>query len=200
MRVCITARASIDSARALDQKELLDTQVDPRFGRCVSFVIVDMESMKLEVKPNFGAETAHGAGVQAAQMIANQGVEVVITGRVGPNAYAVLSASKIKIVTGASGTIGQVIEQYKSGLLHPTRYPDASSHFGQNMDIEKKDGWGVGSGIRYNSSSISMENLSADDELAALEKYKRKLGDDLEGINARIKELKNLAEKNSETK
>jgi predicted Fe-Mo cluster-binding NifX family protein len=193
MRVCITARTSIDS---IDQKELLNMQVDPRFGRCKSFVIVDIDSMKMEVMPNFGAETAHGAGVQAAQMIANKGVEVVITGRVGPNAHAVLSASNMQIVTGAAGTIGQVIEQYKSGLLQTTRYPNASSHFGQKIDVEKKDGRSLGGGIRYDSSSLSMENLSADDELAALEEYKRKLGDDLEGIKARIKELKNLAEKN----
>ena len=196
MKVCITARTSVDS---IDQKKVLNTQVDPRFGRCESFVIVDIDSMKIEVMPNFGAETAHGAGVQAAQSIANKGVEVVITGRVGPNAHAVLSASNIKIVTGAAGTIGQVIEQYKSGLLHATRYPNASSHFGQNINIDKENGFGVGSGIRYDSSSLSMGNLSADDELAALEEYKRKLGDDLEGITARIKELKNLAEKNSET-
>lgn len=229
MKICITARTSIDSGTG--PQEMLNTQVDPRFGRCESFVIVDTETMEMKVMPNPSVQTAHGAGIQAAQVIVNQDVKVVITGKVGPNAHAALSTSNIKIITGAVGTIGQVIEQYRSGgLQEESKYPNVSTHFGQNMDMERKYGRGVGGGMRHVSPSFgssysnnskktpqspsqdnrfeeaiysktkSIENLSPEDELSALEEDRKKLADDLEGIKARIKELKDLSGKNSETK
>jgi len=51
------------------------------------------------------------------QTIAGKGVGVVITGQVGPNALQTLGATDISIVTGASGTVSDAIEQYKSGRL-----------------------------------------------------------------------------------
>jgi predicted Fe-Mo cluster-binding NifX family protein len=184
MKICVTARTPIDSNS--EPQRLLNSQVDPRFGRCESFVIINMENMNMEVIPNSSAQTAHGAGVQAAQTIANQNVEIVITGKVGPNAYEVLSMSGIKIMTGAVGTIGQVIEQYKSGQLQDSKHPNVSNHSGQDMN-----------NMLPKSKTKSIENLSTKDELVALEEDRKKLTDDLEGIKARIKELKELSEKNS---
>ena len=184
MKICITARTSIDSSN--EPQELLNSQVDPRFGRCGNFVIINTENMEMKVIPNTSAQTAHGAGVQAAQTISNKNVEVVITGKVGPNAYEVLSMSGIKIMTGAVGTIGQVIEQYKSGQLQDSKYPNVSNHSGQDMD-----------NMLPRSKIKSIENLSPKDELIALEEDRKKLTDDLEGITARIKELKDPSEKKS---
>jgi predicted Fe-Mo cluster-binding NifX family protein len=181
MKICITARTSTTSN--IDQKELLHSQIDPRFGRCQSFVIIDTESMKMKVIPNTNAQTAHGAGVQAAQTIANQNVKVIITGRVGPNAYEVLSMSGIKIITGASGTIEQVIEEYKSGRLQDSKY-NVSNYYGQEVD-------------KIFTKTNSTRTPSMQDELAALEEDRKKLTDDLEGVKARIKELKDLSEKKS---
>ena len=69
----------------------LTAPVDPRFGRCAYLVIVDADSMTFEALLNVGAGAMHGAGVQTAQVVANRGVHVVITGNVGPNAYEVSS-------------------------------------------------------------------------------------------------------------
>ena len=183
MKICVTAKTS--SGSSTDPKELLNTQIDPRFGRCECFIIVDTENMELKTIPNTSAQTAHGAGVQAAQMITNQNVEVVITGKVGPNAYEVLSMSGIKIVTEAVGTIGEVIEKYKSGQLHEdSKQPNASNYSGESMNSMIPD---------YQTKSI--ENLSPVDELAALEDDRKKLTEDLDGIKARIKELQDLSEK-----
>jgi predicted Fe-Mo cluster-binding NifX family protein len=184
MKICITANNSTDSST--EPQELLNSQVDPRFGRCKNFVIINTENMEMEVISNTSAKTAHGAGVQAAQTIANQNVEVVITGKVGPNAYEVLSMSGIKIMTGAVGTIGQVIEQYKSGRLQDSKYPNVSNHSGQDTDAMLPE-----------TKRKTIENLPPKDELIALEEDRKKLTDDLEGISARIKELKDLSEKNS---
>jgi predicted Fe-Mo cluster-binding NifX family protein len=42
----------------------LDSQIDPRFGRCRYFLIVDSETMELEAVSNKGAIASGGAGIQ----------------------------------------------------------------------------------------------------------------------------------------
>ena len=108
----------------------LDADIDQRFGRCKYFLIVDTESMDFEVFSNENAMASGGAGIQTAQKIANKGVEAVVTGNVGPNAFQTLSAAGIKIFTGASGTIKEAVEKYKKGELNETEGPNVGSHSG----------------------------------------------------------------------
>jgi predicted Fe-Mo cluster-binding NifX family protein len=74
-----------------------------------------------------------GAGIQAAQTLTKKGVDVLITGNVGPNAFQALSAAGIKIVTGASGTVREVVEKYKRGELSETGAPTVKGHFGMGI-------------------------------------------------------------------
>jgi len=119
MKICVTSVSGN-----------LDAQVDPRFGRCPYFTIVDSETMEFNAISNDSTNAAHGAGIQAAQTVANMGAKVVITGNVGPNAFNVLSATGIKIVTGVSGSIRDAVEKYKSGQLKETGNPTVGGHFG----------------------------------------------------------------------
>ena len=100
MKVIITAMGSD-----------LNSQVDPRFGRCKYFLTVDTETMEFEATLNGNQDAMGGAGVQAAQTVANKGVDALLTGSVGPNAFQTLSAAGLKIYTGAHGTIKEVLEQ-----------------------------------------------------------------------------------------
>jgi predicted Fe-Mo cluster-binding NifX family protein len=108
----------------------LEAQLDPRFGRCLYLIIIDTETMQFEAIPNLAAGTREGAGIQAAQTIANKGAKVVITGNVGPNAFKALSAADIEIMTNASGTIKDVVEKLKKGKLHRTDSSTVGGHFG----------------------------------------------------------------------
>jgi len=108
----------------------LNAQVDQRFGRCRYFLIIDTKTMDFDVISNESSMATGGAGIQAAQTIAKAGVESVITGNMGPNAFQTLSAAKIKVFTGANGSIKEVIEQYKKGNLKNIQSPTVSSHFG----------------------------------------------------------------------
>lgn len=108
----------------------MEALVDPRFGRCTYFVLVDSESMQFEAVPNLAAASGSGAGIQAAQTMASKQVQVLITGNVGPNAFQALSAAEITVITGASGKVREVIEKYKKGLLFETRKPTVRGHFG----------------------------------------------------------------------
>jgi predicted Fe-Mo cluster-binding NifX family protein len=121
VKICVSARGNN-----------LEAQLDPRFGRCEYFVIVDSETMQFEVLPNMAAVATGGAGIQAAQTIANRGVKVVITGNVGPNAFGALSAAGIEIITGAPGTVREVVEKFRRGELQRTGGPTVGGHFGMD--------------------------------------------------------------------
>jgi predicted Fe-Mo cluster-binding NifX family protein len=108
----------------------LSSPVEPRFGRCSYYLIVDTETMAFEVISNMALRSAHGAGIQAAQLVASTGVKAVLTGNVGPNAYGALSASSIQVVSGVTGTVREAVERFKRGELQATASPTVGGHFG----------------------------------------------------------------------
>ena len=108
----------------------LDCQIDPRFGRCQYFIFVDSETMEFEVADNQGLAAMGGAGVQAAQLVVQKGVNALITGNLGPNAASALSASGIKVYLVPGGTIKEVAETYKSGTLKEVSGSTVPPHFG----------------------------------------------------------------------
>jgi len=119
MKICVTA-----------QGKTLDDQVDPRFGRCQFFIIVDTDTLDFEAVENQSAQFSGGAGIQSGQLMASKGVKAVLTGNVGPNAFQTLTVGGIKIYTGLSGKIRDAVEKYKGGTLKPTENPNVGSKFG----------------------------------------------------------------------
>jgi predicted Fe-Mo cluster-binding NifX family protein len=108
----------------------LDASVDPRFGRCQYFLFVNTETMDFEAVGNPAFVAGGGAGVQAAQLVVNKGADVVITGNVGPNAFQALLSAGLKIVTGAQGTVKDVIESFKKGAFDYAGAPSVETHHG----------------------------------------------------------------------
>lgn len=106
MTICITADG-----------DNLNANVDLRFGRCPYFILYDTDTDQFEAIPNTNAEGMGGVGVQNATMITEKGGEVVITGNLGPNASQVFQQAGIKTITGISGKIKDVVENFKKGLL-----------------------------------------------------------------------------------
>ena len=106
----------------------LDAQVDPVFGRARYFLVVDSETLETEVVENVPG--AHGAGVQAAQTMVSKGVQVLLTGNVGPNAFQGLTAAGIQIHIGAKGTVREAIAAYKADTLQNPSGPTSQRHGG----------------------------------------------------------------------
>lgn len=121
MKVAVTSRGST-----------LDDQVDPRFGRCANFVIIETDDMSFEAVSNSNAAAGGGAGIQSAQLVADKGAKTVLTGNCGPNAYRTLEAAGIEVIVGATGTVRETVEAHKAGALKATGGPNVESHAGMN--------------------------------------------------------------------
>ena len=184
MKVCVTSTGAS-----------LDAELDPRFGRCQYFLFVDPDSLELEAveNPNLGA--AGGAGIQSAQFVANKGVEAIITGQVGPNAFTTLQAAGLKILIGASGKVREVLEKYKKGQLSSfAQGPSVQAHFGMGMGGGMGRGMGRGMGMgmgqggqRPGPSPAPPE--SAGKELENLKEQSKNLRAQLDQLAGRIEKL-----------
>ena len=125
----------------------LNDQVDPRFGRCQYFIIVDSDTLEFEAveNPNIGA--AGGAGIQSGQLMAEKGIQLILTGNVGPNAFQTLSAAGVQMVTGVTGTVKEAIQRFNSGQLQPVSGATVPSHFGVGGGGGGFTGSGMGGGM-----------------------------------------------------
>jgi len=106
----------------------LNDMVSQQFGRCPAFTIVDVINSKIanvRVVPNPAANAPRGAGVQAAQLMINEGVNVVIAGNFGPNAALLLSQSGILMIPLAGVRVEEAIKMYIEGRVQPLREPYA---------------------------------------------------------------------------
>ena len=52
----------------------LDDSVEVRFGRCAYFLIIDPDTLDFEAIQNSNIALGGGAGIQSAQLMANQSV------------------------------------------------------------------------------------------------------------------------------
>ena len=195
----------------------LDSQIDPRFGRCAYFLIVETDDMNFEVFDNENIALGGGAGIQSAQFVASKGIQAVITGNCGPNAVRTLSAAGVKLFVGQSGTVKEAIERYKNRELRSTDEPSVSDHYGMGATGPMRDqqgqgfgrgmgmgrgmgrgmgpgrGRGMGRGMGMSgwtgSNQTGPDNLSKEQELKVLKEQATDLKKIMEEIEARIKKL-----------
>lgn len=104
--------------------------VDPRFGRCAYFMVSSGPETEFRPVENTARGLGNGAGIQAAQTIANMGVEVVLTGDLGPNAFRVLRAAGIRAFRANGGTVEQAVSEFHNGMLSEIHGPTARGHQG----------------------------------------------------------------------
>ena len=180
MNICVTATGKD-----------LNAQVDPRFGRCQYFIIVNSDTMKFESLLNGSISAPGGAGIQAAQTIANKVVDVLITGNVGPNAFKTLSASNIKIITGASGTVKDVIEMYKNDKFSETKTATVEEHSGIGGHGHGSIGT-QGPGKGRGRDQIAVQKPPKNEEEVHM------INDKIDQLDNELKEIKNRLEKLNE--
>lgn len=203
MKICVTATAGN-----------LNAQVDPRFGRCQYFVFVDSDTMAFEAMANEAIAAPGGAGIQAAQTVVNKGVDVLISGNIGPNAFQVLSAAGVKIATGAYGTVQEAVEMYKTGRLSEAGISTVATHAGMGAGVGAGGGMGMGGGRgggrgrgmgmgrgmglgmqqpmhpQAQAPQAPIAPKTKEEEIEQLSSMASRLEKDLEEVKKRIEELK----------
>jgi predicted Fe-Mo cluster-binding NifX family protein len=108
----------------------LASKVDPRFGRARFFIVVDTETAQVKTHDNVqNLNAVQGAGIQAAQNVVSLGVEAVVTGNVGPKAFATLQAGNVKIYVGAVGSVSDAVERLRAGELELVSKPNVEGHW-----------------------------------------------------------------------
>ena len=179
MKVCVTALGPG-----------LNAQVDPRFGRAAYFVFVDTETMKGDSMANPNVTAMGGAGIQSAQMVAERGAQVVITGHLGPNAASALAAAGIQVILGVQGmTVREAVEAFKAGRLQPSApQATAPAHMG-GMGGGMGMGRGMGRMGGFGTMPSSPGFDKREDEVSALREEMEFIKGRLEYINRRLQEL-----------
>jgi predicted Fe-Mo cluster-binding NifX family protein len=111
----------------------LDSTFDPRFGRAAAFCLVDSETGVWTAHENPALSASGGAGVQAAQFVAELGAQAVISGAYGTNAFDTLSPAGIEMYLAPSGetqTAAAVLALFKVGKLSKAGNATHSVHHG----------------------------------------------------------------------
>ncbi|MBN1922282.1 MAG: NifB/NifX family molybdenum-iron cluster-binding protein [Anaerolineae bacterium] len=114
----------------------LDAPVSPIFARCQHFIFVDPATLEFEALPNPAIGASGGAGVQAAQLVLQRGVQAVIAPNLGPNAFRIIVAAGVPAYQQQGATVREVIAAFNAGEL-------------PRLDIAGADHVGVGGGRRH---------------------------------------------------
>jgi predicted Fe-Mo cluster-binding NifX family protein len=190
----------------------LNSQLDPRFGRCAYFLVIHPDDMSFEVFDNESSVLGGGAGIQSAQFLASKGVDAVITGNCGPNAVQTLSAAGVELFAGQTGTVKEVVERFKKGQLRTTSEATVDSHFGMAPGAGSGSGGGMGGsgGMRQGmggggsmSRGLKMsgnrsvgdkeeKKISVNQELENLKEQAERLNQQMKGILTRINDLEKI--------
>lgn len=94
-----------------------DASVCPSFGRAPLFASVDIESGSVRFVENPAAESQGGAGIKAAQFLADSSADALITFRCGENAAQVLTAAGIPLYKAQTGSLNDNIKALQNKQL-----------------------------------------------------------------------------------
>lgn len=95
----------------------IDSMVDERFARAKYFIIFDTdnsETKDFKVIEN-SLDDAHGAGPKAIQLLADEGVSVIIAPPLGKNAQIAAEAARIEIVEQINSSVKNNLDNYLKG-------------------------------------------------------------------------------------
>ena len=90
----------------------LESNVDQRFGRCAYFVIYDSESKSVEYIPNPNKQISEGAGPASVQILAERGVNKIVSGDFGLKVKPLLDSLKVQmiVIKHTQKTVSDIIE------------------------------------------------------------------------------------------
>lgn len=119
MKVAVTAQGP----------ELTST-MDTRFGRAKWIIVVDTQTGQSQAHDNkVNLNAVQGAGIQTGQNVGNLGVDAVITGNVGPNAFKALAAAQVRVFLASDETVEEVVAAFERGELREVEQANVEGHW-----------------------------------------------------------------------
>jgi len=95
----------------------LTSNVGHQFGQSGYLIVIDLNTMSFKAIPNPISPGQSGAGVQMVAAAVTRKVKAVLTGYCSPTAESYLSANKIEVLTGISGTVEDAVEIFRERSL-----------------------------------------------------------------------------------
>ena len=181
------------------QGTTIDAQMDERFGRAAYILIVDTDTLAVEVLDNSAnISAAQGAGIQAASMVSAKGAKALLTGSCGPKAMNAFQAVNIDVYTGQSGTVREAVERFRNGGLKPVNAANVGEKYGMsgmpgvgpspNRSAAMSYGGGMGFGMGNPVGPVSMAPSKAE-TVEDLKKQAEILKPQLDAIQKKIESL-----------
>ncbi len=99
-----------------DEKNM-NTNVCISFGRAPYFLIYNTKTEESTFVNNSAAESSGGAGIKAAQIIADNNADALLTPRCGENAANVLKSADVKIYKTKGTSVKENIKDFIDGKL-----------------------------------------------------------------------------------
>lgn len=87
------------------------------FGRSPYFLVYETNTEESTFLNNPAATSQGGAGIQAAQLLVDNGIETLITPRCGGKAIDVIDAAGIKVYKTINSSIKENIQAFNTGKL-----------------------------------------------------------------------------------
>ncbi len=123
-----------------------DSFIDPRFGRSQFFAIVDTKTPdKIDFIKNTGVRANRGAGITAAQIVADKNISAVVVVNLGPKALSALTSANIDCFQTTKKTIKEIIKDFKKGNVKKIT-STAPGGFGMGQGRSRGLGRGQGQG------------------------------------------------------
>lgn len=111
----------------------LEDQVGQHFGKVLNYTMYDTETGEVSIIPN---TSEHNGGVGLPpELMAQNGVDVMLCGGLGRKALALFNKSGIEVFIGIQDTVQDALDAWKAGTLQKASMEMAcASHDHQDHD------------------------------------------------------------------
>ncbi len=99
----------------------LRSELNDHFGMTEDFALFDDEDGDAKGVKFISNDPRETGAKSNAQFLVEHGVKIVLSSWIGPHMLNELLAAGVRVFKGAAGTVGDVIEDYKAGMLTEVR-------------------------------------------------------------------------------
>lgn len=97
------------------------SEINEHFGMTEYFLVLEVDGDQITSTSTLHDDTSAAGHKPPAEFLADNGVQIVLAGGIGPHMIQILLDRGVRIFRGAAGTAQDAWEDYKAGMLTETR-------------------------------------------------------------------------------